>query len=172
MARALFLGRFQPPHSGHLHAIQTASEEFDEVLVVVGSAQASYTSVDPFTAGERIEMLDAALEEAGVRNARVFPLVDLGRHAQWVAYVESLVPPFDAVVTNNPLTRLLFEASDYEVVNVELHRRRECSGTRIRKALAKGNDVSDAVPTAVDRILKRLDATRRLALLAEDEDGS
>lgn len=140
-------------------------------MVVVGSAQASYTPENPFTAGERIEMLLAALEPLEVRNVLLVPLADLHRHGEWVAYVESFVPPFDLVVTNNPLTRLLFGRAGYQVRSGTLVDRSVCRATRIRARLAKGESVDDAVPAPVLRILRRIKATARLRQLgAHDEE--
>ena len=64
MTRALFVGRFQPFHYGHLHAIEKILEECDELVLVVGSAQMSHEHDNPFTAGERIEMIRAYAEQA------------------------------------------------------------------------------------------------------------
>lgn len=166
MTRALILGRFQPPHRGHLAVIEEASRRHDQVIVVVGSAQASYTPDNPFTAGERIEMLLAGLEELGVRNALLIPLADLNRHAEWVAYVESLVPDFDEVVTNNPLTRRLFGDAGYKVRAGRLVDRSVCRATRIRERILRGEPIDDAVPPAVHRVLRRLNAARRVRDLA------
>ena len=49
--RALFVGRFQPFHYGHLHAVRTILEEAEELVIVVGSAQMSHEPDNPFTAG-------------------------------------------------------------------------------------------------------------------------
>jgi nicotinamide-nucleotide adenylyltransferase len=64
--RGLFVGRFQPFQNGHLQAVKDALEEVDELIIVVGSAQYSHRLNDPFTAGERLTMIHAALEEAKV----------------------------------------------------------------------------------------------------------
>lgn len=169
MSRALLLGRFQPPHLGHLDAIARASKRHDEVIVVVGSAQESYTHSNPFTAGERLEMLRAALAERRLSAVLVVPLADLHRHGEWVAYVESFVPSFDEVVTNNPLTKLLFEAAGYRVRTGELYRRDTCSATRIRGRLRQGQSVADAVSPAVRKVLRRIRASERLRILAEGD---
>ena len=58
--RALFVGRFQPFHNGHIHAIGEILEESDELIIVVGSAQMSHEPDNPFTAGERLEMIRLA----------------------------------------------------------------------------------------------------------------
>lgn len=165
MKRLLILGRFQPPHAGHLRAIEAASRRADEVIVVVGSAQAAHTADNPFTAGERIEMLRAALREHGVQNALVVPVVDLNRHREWVAYIENLVPRFHEVVSNNPLTHELFGAAGYKVRSATWYRRRDCSGTRIRRRLAAGRSLDGLVDPAVIQLLRRFRAAQRLKRL-------
>jgi nicotinamide-nucleotide adenylyltransferase len=168
MKRVLILGRYQPPHAGHLAVIEAESKTSDEVIVAIGSAQASYTSKNPFTAGERMEMLGAALRGRGVTNTLLVPILDLNRHAEWVSYVASLVPPFDEVVSNNPLTRALFEAAGYKVRDAPWHRRRHCSGTKIRKRIRAGKDLGDLVDPSTATILDRLNATQRLVRVEED----
>lgn len=168
LKRVLILGRFQPPHAGHLKVILAESKNADQVIVVVGSAQASYTTKNPFTAGERIEMLQAALAARGVQNALLIPVIDLNRHAEWVSYVESLVPKFHEVVSNNPLTHELFEAKGYKVRSAPWHRRRECTGTKIRARIEVGQDVSRFVDPVVSKMLNRLRATKRMQRIRED----
>ena len=62
--RALFVGRFQPFHYGHLRALAIILQEVEELIIVVGSAQMSHETDNPFTAGERLEMIKGALDEA------------------------------------------------------------------------------------------------------------
>jgi nicotinamide-nucleotide adenylyltransferase len=64
--RGLYVGRFQPFHNGHLDAIKYALNSVDELVIVIGSAQYSHHSHNPFTAGERLTMVRRALDEAGV----------------------------------------------------------------------------------------------------------
>jgi nicotinamide-nucleotide adenylyltransferase len=166
MKRILVIGRFQPPHKGHLYVLERAAKRCDQLLVVVGSAQESYGLQNPFTAGERIEMLDVALRKRGIDNALILPLPDLNRPAEWVAYLASFVPPFDEVVTNNPLTDLLFRRAGYKVRSEQMQEPQLFSGTRIRERLTQGASVADAVDPAVLTILRRLRADARMKKLA------
>ncbi|MCI4350427.1 MAG: nicotinamide-nucleotide adenylyltransferase [Thermoplasmata archaeon] len=174
MARTLLIGRFQPFHRGHLAVVETTRRARPKatVLLGVGSAQASFTSVDPFTAGERIEMIGLALDEAKIRNYAAIPIPDIHRHSLWVAHVVSLVPKFERVVTNNPLTRLLFERAGYEVDGVEWVERDRFQGSVIRAALREGAPWESLVPPAVAKYLVDLDAAGRLHQLARDEGRS
>ncbi|NTV27538.1 MAG: adenylyltransferase/cytidyltransferase family protein, partial [Methanothrix sp.] len=60
--RGLYIGRFQPYHLGHQAVLDRIAEEMEEIVIVIGSAQESHTSENPFTAGERMDMIYAALK--------------------------------------------------------------------------------------------------------------
>ncbi|MHA1450429.1 MAG: adenylyltransferase/cytidyltransferase family protein, partial [Candidatus Hodarchaeales archaeon] len=52
--RALFLGRFNPFHLGHLAAIEYIRKDKDvqEVVIGIGSSDKSFSLIHPFSAGE------------------------------------------------------------------------------------------------------------------------
>lgn len=165
--RGLLVGRFQPFHSGHLEVVRALREGRDapELLVVIGSAQASYTWENPFTAGERYEMIARALAEAGISGVGIVPVPDLDRHALWVSYLVGLLPPFETVHTNNPLTRLLFERAGLAVNSPPWVDRSRFEGVAIRERLAEGREVGGLVPAAVAAYLGEIGAAARLAML-------
>ena len=43
MKRALLIGRYQPPHMGHVKMIQAILEDCDELVIVVAAAQMSFS---------------------------------------------------------------------------------------------------------------------------------
>lgn len=57
----LFIGRFQPVHNAHIQILKRATELANKVVVVVGSANQPRTFKNPWTAIERIEMIQRAL---------------------------------------------------------------------------------------------------------------
>jgi nicotinamide-nucleotide adenylyltransferase len=165
--RGLLIGRFQPFHGGHLEVVRKIGGDRPGVplLIGVGSAEESYTWQNPFTAGERIEMIDRALTEAKVGGPLLVPISDISRHALWVNYLEALLPAFDRVYTNNPLTRILFERSGYLVESPPRFDRERYEGVRIREQLANGGDWKKAVPPAVAAYLEEIGAPARLQVL-------
>ncbi len=167
MARGLFLGRFQPFHTGHLAVVADLRRRRpdEELLLGIGSAQVSHTPENPFTGGERMEMVLRALAEARVDGVVPVPLLDIDRHGLWVAYLASLLPPFDRVYTRNPLTELLFGEAGYEVVPVAWQDRERLEGTRIRRALLEGDAWRALVPPAVAAYLDAIHAPERLRTL-------
>ena len=53
----LVIGRFQPFHIGHEFLVRKALDECDKVIVGIGSAEKCYTPENPFTCGERVDMI-------------------------------------------------------------------------------------------------------------------
>ncbi|MGP8071995.1 MAG: adenylyltransferase/cytidyltransferase family protein, partial [Thermoplasmata archaeon] len=186
--RGLLVGRFQPFHRGHLQVVETIrrGRPGAALLLAIGSAEESYTWKNPFTASERFEMMllrrNAHLGGLGSiqpqprRRPEVLgrwegprihlvPVADIRRHAQWVRYLESLLPPFDRVYTNNPLTRLLFERAGYAVESPLLYSRTKFEGEHIRQCLASDRGWRPLVPPEVARYLTEIEAPRRMATL-------
>ena len=167
--RGLFIGRFQPMHLGHLEVIRRLARGHDEFVVAIGSANVSHTPLNPFTGGERVEMVHEALREAGVGGVLVVPLPDVGRNAVWVSHVASLVPRFTTLYTNNPLPRRLFQEAGYRVAPAPFHERERYVGTRIRDLMLSGEAWRDLVPPAVARVLDERHALQRLRDLARPD---
>jgi nicotinamide-nucleotide adenylyltransferase len=173
--RGLLVGRFQPFHRGHLEVIRAIERERPGVplMLAIGSAEESYTWKNPFTAGERYEMTERALPRNDHPRVEIVPVADIRRHAQWVRYLESLLPAFDRVYTNNPLTRLLFERGGYAVEHPPWFERRRFEGEHVRRQLAADRGWKPLVPPPVATYLTELKAPSRLALLrARDTPGS
>ncbi|HEV2316575.1 MAG TPA: nicotinamide-nucleotide adenylyltransferase [Thermoplasmata archaeon] len=167
--RGLFVGRFQPFHLGHLAVVRDLRRQHpdEELIVGVGSAQLSYTPENPFTAGERLEMIVRAAAEEHLEGLLPVPLLDIDRHALWVAYLVSLLPEFRTVYTSNPLTRELFVKQGFTVVEVPWHERATLEGRRIRRELAVQGAWVDRVAPSVRRYLEEIQAPARLALLQD-----
>ena len=168
--RGLYVGRFQPFHLGHLDTIKIVLKSVDELVVVIGSAQYSHTLENPFTAGERVEMATEALREEGIADFYVVPIEDINEHGRWVAHVESLVPRFSAVSTNNPLNQRLFHEEGYEVCTTPLYSRSRYSGTVIRRRILQGKAWKALVPRAVARIIDEIDGVSRIRQLAGKDE--
>jgi nicotinamide-nucleotide adenylyltransferase len=66
--RGLFIGRFQPFHLGHLATVKFALKNVEELVIIIGSAQKSHELRNPFTAGERIQMIKDSLNTKSCRH--------------------------------------------------------------------------------------------------------
>lgn len=166
--RGLFPGRFQPFHRGHRQFVEAVAEEVAEVIVGVGSAQASHAGRNPFTAGERVTMVHRALEDLDATTYAI-PIVDLDRHALWPHHVQTLCPPFETVYSNNPLVRRVCAENGYDVGAVELFERERYRGTDIREAMVAGDPWRDRVPDPVEAVVDEIDGVERLRAVVEHD---
>jgi len=160
--KALFIGRFQPLHKGHLKAVEEMLREVDEVIMVIGSSQYGGTVENPFTAEEREEMLSRALAEEGIKKCSIYRVPDIDNDSLYPAHVASLVPSFDLVYSGNPLVQRLFREAGWEVRRIELIRGDVYSGTEIRRRMKKGERWEHLVPKAVAEYLKEINGVGRV----------
>jgi len=166
--RGLYIGRFQPYHLGHQAVLERISEEVDEIVIVIGSAQESHTTENPFTAGERMDMIYGALGELRSR-CYVIPLQDVKRNAVWISHLRSMVPGFDLVYTNNHLVLQLFSEAGIPVRKPPLYQRESYSGTAIRRLMLEGEEWIDLVPATVARLIERVRGAERLANVSKSD---
>lgn len=164
MERAFIIGRFQPPHKGHLKVIKDALNNEDELIIGIGSAQESHTILNPFTAGERLLMIKKTLAVEDIAPSRyyIIPIQDVGRNAIWVSHVISLTPPFKKVYSHNPLVKRLFQEAGYDVKEPLLYDRETYSGTEIRKKMLENKDWKNLLPTPVTEVINEISGVQRL----------
>lgn len=156
------MGRFHPYHKGHHKVIQEIDDEVDEIVVAVGSAQASHTLENPFTAGERISMITKSIEGEVDSTVYVIPIEDINRNSLWVAHIESMCPPFDVVYSHNPLVIRLFRERGMEVRKNHLFNRDEYRGTKIRRKMLEGEEWEHLVPPEVADVVREINGVERL----------
>ncbi|MEM4323359.1 MAG: nicotinamide-nucleotide adenylyltransferase [Candidatus Nitrosocaldaceae archaeon] len=160
--KGLFIGRFQPFHNGHLEAIRFALKQVEILWIVIGSAQRSHEQRNPFTAGERLSMIRDTLlnTEIDPRRWYAIPLYDATHHYIWSRELDMLVPEYDVVFTNDPITTILFKEIGKEVIGVELKDRDNLSGTEIRRRIASNEEwrhlVSKETAMIIDKKSDRL----------------
>ena len=173
MRVGLLVGRFQPFHYGHLAAVKYALRRVGYLYVVVGSAQKSYERDNPFTAGERITMIKSALDGNGVDPSKwmAIPISDADSHSLWVSAIESMVPKYDIVFTNDALTFLLMKEEGVEVESIPYLDRRRLSATVVRDRILERKDWEVLVPPQVAKFVKQFGGVERVRFLIHKDLG-
>jgi len=163
--RGLYIGRFQPYHNGHQSVLERISNQVDEIIIGIGSAQLSHDINNPFTAGERVMMIARSLEDLPCRYY-VIPIEDLSRNSLWVAHVKSMAPPFQRVFSSNPLVVQLFYERGISVESPEMYERESHSGTEIRKRMLSGENWQKLVPPHVVDVIEEIKGVERLCRIS------
>jgi nicotinamide-nucleotide adenylyltransferase len=171
ITRGLYVGRFQPFHIGHLDAIKYALEKVDELVIVIGSAQYSHNSHNPFTAGERLVMIHNALVEADVDISKLWivPVPDVHLHMLWVSAVEGYTPKSTVLYSNEPLTQRRFMEAGYPVKALPLFDRKQYISTLVRERMLKDDSWTELVPKAVADFINAIDGVNRLRDIARTD---
>ncbi|WP_432645403.1 nicotinamide-nucleotide adenylyltransferase [Methanobrevibacter sp.] len=169
--RGILIGRMQPVHNGHMQVIDSILEEVDEIIIGIGSAQLSHSIKNPFTAGERIVMINQALAERGIDPSRyyIIPMQDINFNALWVSHVNMLTPPFTKVYSGNNLVKQLFLEEGYEVKQPPLYDRLQLSGTEVRRRMIENENWQELVPNATVNLIKEINGVERIKNLSLKE---
>lgn len=127
----VFVGRFQPFHNEHKRVIDVALEKAKNVLVLVGSSGKARTIRNPFTFGERRQMIYGsyknAIEDSGA-GARpvtdrliIQPLYDKTYNdLAWVKQIQDIVTEHTLQVANPGTVKGQFRANGTNDVKVGL----------------------------------------------------
>ena len=159
----LLIGRFQPFHKGHLAAVDFSLSKVENLWIGIGSSNKSYEKKNPFTADERKEMILSSLDSKKLERIKIFFVPDIGDHERWTYHVDSIVPPYDLVFSNDDFTIRLYKRREKNVIEVPLLKREMISGTNIREMISSGEKWIDLVPEGTRKVLLKIDAKDRLS---------
>jgi nicotinamide-nucleotide adenylyltransferase len=176
-ARGMVHGRFQPFHLGHLEYLRGTAEHCEELFVGITNPdperirpEASdplrhLPESNPFTYVERLLMVKAAAQDAGIDLARLHVIpFPVNEPELWRAYVPDDVVQFLRLFSDWGGTKLeRLRDAGYEVVVLDEGAAKEISGADVRAALREGADWEALVPPGVAEVLKRLE--RRVRVL-------
>ena len=159
----LYIGRFQPFHFGHLDAIKFALSQVENLWIGIGSSNKSNEKRNPFTADERKEMIISSLDDVTKKRIQIYYIPDVDDHEKWTYHIDSIVPKYGIVFSNDDFTHTLYQKRGIKVIPVPLKERENLSGTNIREKIAMGKNWEEFVSEGTKKILLKIDAERRLS---------
>jgi nicotinamide-nucleotide adenylyltransferase len=156
---------------GHLDLTKQILKECDEIIIAITSAQFNYLEKDPFTAGERIEMIHNSLKESDVDLSRCFIVAIENQFniATWVSYLKTALPHFDKVYSGNDYVKMLLADSAIDVVSPKFLDRKQYNATRIRLMILSGDNWQSLVPNSVVKFLDKINAKKRLDIISKSD---
>ena len=169
--RGLVVGRFQPFHLGHLDLVKQILTECDEVIVAITSSQFNYLEKDPFTSGERIEMIYNSLKESSIdlSKCHLIALENQQNISTWASYLKASLPQFDKVYSGNDYVSMLLSDSKISVSKPDFLDRNRLNATRIRSMIINDENWKECVPNAVFEFLTQIDAKNRLSVISKSD---
>ena len=161
----LLIGRFQPFHLGHLEALQFALSKVDKLWLGLGSSNKPIEKNNPFSAEERKKMILSSIDDSMKNKITIYFIPDVDNHVKWIEKIDTIVPKFDIVFSNDPLTDHLYSKRTVQVISIPFLKRDQLSGTRIRDLIKSDQKWDDLVPSETKLILENLDLKNRLKIL-------
>ena len=165
---ALFLGRFQPLHHGHIYMLNKILKTYNIIKIGVGSSQISKSKINPFTYEERVNFITSALNKRGIpsRRFRIYPIPDIFNASKWVNHVISIVGSFDTIFSNSDWVRLLFQNEGYNVGEKIGIFKKKYNASNVRKLISKDNkNWTTLVPKEIANLIRDYDGIERIRTL-------
>jgi len=171
IARGMVHGRFQPFHIGHLEYLRGAADRCEEIFVGITNPDPGRIRLEesdplrhlpesnPFTYVERLLMVKAAAQDAGIGLARLHVIpFPVNEPELWHAYVPDDVVQFIRLFSDWGGTKLdRLRDAGYEVVVLDEGAAKEVSGADVRAAIREGGNWETLVPPGVAEVLKQLE---------------
>ena len=158
----LLIGRFQPFHLGHLEAVNFALDKVENLWIGIGSSNKYNEKKNPFSADERRKMITLSVDDSIITRIKIFDIPDVGDHEKWTYSIDSIVPEYNLVFSNDKFTEDLYKRRNIDVVKVPLKDRQKFSGTNIRQLISDGKKWQDLVPEGTSKILNGINVHERL----------
>ena len=161
----LLIGRFQPFHLGHLAALRFALPKVDKLWLGLGSSNKPMEKNNPFSVDERKKMILSSIEDSIKNKISIFPIPDLDDHVKWIQNIDTIVPDYEIIFSNDPMTEHLYSKRNVQVIAIPFLKRDQLSGTRLRDLIKSDQKWDDLVPEGTKILLENLDAKNRLKIL-------
>ena len=161
----LLIGRFQPFHLGHLAALRFALPKVDKLWLGLGSSNKPMEKNNPFSVDERKKMILSSIEDSIKNKISIFPIPDLDDHVKWIQNIDTIVPDYEIIFSNDPMTEHLYSKRNVQVIAIPFLKRDQLSGTRLRDLIKSDQKWDDLVPEGTKLILENLNAKNRLKIL-------
>ena len=161
----LLIGRFQPFHLGHLAALQFAIPKVDKLWLGLGSSNKPIEKNNPFSIEERKKMILSSIDDSIQNKISIFPIPDLDNHVKWIQNIDTIVPDYEIIFSNDPMTEHLYSKRNVQVFAIPFLKRDQLSGTRLRDLIKSDQKWDDLVPEGTNLILENLDEKNRLKIL-------
>lgn len=161
MKVAFFIGRFQPFHKGHEHALKELFKRFDRIVIGIGSINIS-NEKNPFTFEERKKMIKDALKEFKGKY-KIIGIPDFFNDSKWANYCMKKAK-FDVVVTGSAWVERCFKGIK-PVIKPKFLKPKKYKATRIRELIAKNKKWENLVPKAVANYIKKIKGEERIRRL-------
>ncbi len=157
--KALFIGRFQPFHNGHLKVIRDILRENESITIVIGGPE-NPDEKNPFSFEEREELIREVLGSKGI-DYEVHKIPDVNDDDEWGGKIKKL-GKFDVAFSRNPWAIRCLKKIGIPVKKHKFYERYENCGREIRERILEGKEWKQFVPKEVYEYIKKINGEEKI----------
>ena len=186
----VFIGRFQPPHSGHLGIVDEALKLAGQLILICGSARQPRTERNPWSVEEREAMMRGAVSGEDNKRLHIVPIVDTTYNDDaWLECVQSEVNalvktihcaetvPRIALITSDKHHRFCYPKLFPQWQFLEFENYQGINGTKIRELFftadcgdGLGDELGKLVPESVKSVLAKFRGSEAFTEIKAEHD--
>ena len=110
-------------------------------------------------------MILDSIDDSIKKRIEIYFIPDVENHLKWIELIDTIVPKFDVIFTNDDLTKHLYSKKDIQVLSIPFTNRDVLSGTNIRDRITSDQKWEDLVPTGTKNFLSKISVKDRLQIL-------
>jgi nicotinamide-nucleotide adenylyltransferase len=167
---ALYIGRFQPFHKGHLDVVKfiAGTEDISKIIIAIGSSQFDYMhkspkwprANNPFTYEERKEIIEKCIAGEIQKPYEIHALPDYFDYPKWYQHIVDKLPKFDCLYTTDRTEKAFFEGKSYEVRGFPL--KYNYHAQLLRERMFKGQEYRQDLPAGTLEVFDRIEGEKRV----------
>lgn len=171
--KAVFMGRFQPFHNGHMKVVHEAMKIADRILIIIGSVNKPPSSKNPLNYEQRYQLIHRALEARGFQGRfTIEPQKDYDyNEPKWISEVNAHVRDNDRVClighTKDESSYYLKNFPNWEYVEVGNFSNLDATTVRM-KLYNSFNSWIYQVPECNWKLIESMMLTPKFSLAADD----
>jgi nicotinamide-nucleotide adenylyltransferase len=172
---ALFIGRFQPLHHGHIYVIKKILKSYSLIKIGIGSSQESHKTYNPFTSEERKKFIVEALKKRNISSDqyKIYNIPDIFNAKEWVDHVVSIVGEFNVIFSNSDWVRTLFKSNGYKVGQKLTIFTKKFNGSNIRSLINQEKEEwKRLIPNEVIKLMNSFNGIERIKSLDEKSESA
>lgn len=164
MNSCVFIGKFQPFHIGHFLVIKGMTRVCEKIVIAIGSSKEEWTKENPFSIGERREMIQRALQSEDIIptfDVTFLDVPDTKQDADWVKSITDVTGDTCVVWTGNLDVEDCCKSAGIEVKQIK--EVPGISATDIRQKIKAGDSSwKDKVPKDVAKYIEEIGGVDRI----------